>query len=132
MSLLFPHITDVVIFRMLLDLQGHQNEPVEKVKEYLDWALEEANFSVCSPSLESAWAAFAVSPNTFLGEICYYLARRADCPEHKDLLIKRGIRLIEASIETTRKLFFANLYANKKLNMFKSYAEDSHESSSLS
>lgn len=120
------------ISRMLLDLQGHQDEPVEKLCEYLGWALEEANFSVCSPSLENAWAAMAVSPNTFLGEICYYLAKRTECPEHKDLLIKYGIGLIEKSIEVTRTLPFANMYAIKKLNMLKSYAEDSHESSSIS
>lgn len=109
--------------RMLLDLQGHQDEPIERLDEYLGWALNKSNFSVCSVSLENAWAAMAVSPNTWLGEICYYLAKRSECSAHKESLIQHGLELIEKSIEVAQKLPYAVMYAKKKEDMLKSYAK---------
>lgn len=107
---------------MLLDLQEHQDQPVEKIDEYFEWALNEDTFSFCSPSFDKAWAAFAVSPSALLGEICYYLAKRSDCPKQQDELINNGMKMLETSVEITQKLICANVYANKKLIMLKDLA----------
>ena len=111
---------------MLLDLQGHQHEPIDHV-DYLQWVLSESIFSVCSPSYDKAWSAIAVSPNTWLGEICYYLAKRPECSTHRDQLIKTGLCLMEKAIESTDKLPFANQYAKKKMLVLKRFNEELNE-----
>lgn len=115
-----------ICFRTLLDLQGHQNQPVEKIDEYFEWALDEGIFSICPPSFDQAWAAIAVSPSTLLGEICHYLSERSACPTQRCKLINNGLKLMETSIEVTKKLPYANMYANKKLNMLRNQDKKLH------
>jgi hypothetical protein len=112
---------------MLLDLQGNQEEKIERIDEYLTWATDEAIFSVVYSGLENAWASFAVSPNTWLGEICYYLAKRPEGSKYRDQLIKNGLALIEKTVEVTQKLPFANMYAKKKLANMKCLEKQVHE-----
>lgn len=109
---------------MLLDLQGHQDEMIERIDEYLEWALNENNFSLCSDVLELAWAAISVSPKSLLGEICYYLAKRPEGSKHRDQLIKSGLTLLEKSVEASDKLPFANRYAKRKLEALKQFQKD--------
>lgn len=115
-SHLMTFLVSLYFTRMLLDLEGHQDDPIEMIDEYLEWASNESILSVCTASLENAWAAFAVAPNTWLGEICYYLAERPEpqCSKLKEFLVKQGIELIEKSIEATQKLPYAYMYAKKK------------------
>lgn len=112
---------------MLLDLQGHQDEQIEKIDEYLEWALNESNFSLCSAALENAWAGFCVSPNTLLGEICYYIAKRPEGLNHRAQLIRSGLSLVERTVEVMQ-LPFANMYARKKLDMLKRFEENCNTS----
>ena len=104
---------------MLLDLQGHQDEPIAKVNEYVKWASSEDIFGVSSVAYDKAWCAFSASPKTLLGEICYFLAKRPECSKEKHKLIDNGMKLVEASVKDTDKFLFANTYAKKRLDMLR-------------
>ncbi|KAL3780068.1 hypothetical protein HJC23_007317 [Cyclotella cryptica] len=114
----------LLFFSMLLDLQGRQDEQIERIDEYLEWALNESNFALCSDVLELAWAAISVSPNSLLGEICYYLARMPEGFKHRDQLIKSDLILSEKSVEASEKLPFANRYARRKLDVLQKFHKD--------
>lgn len=108
-----------IAFRMLLDLQGHQDEPIERIKDYLKWAMSDDIFSVSTSTYDRAWSAFSASPKTLLGEICYFLAKRPECSKERNKLIETGLKLVEASIKDTDNFLFANTYAKKRLDMLR-------------
>ena len=109
---------------MLLDLQGNQDRPVERIDEYFEWVSDEKNFTICSAFFESAWAAISVSPNVILGEVCYYLAKRSNDVEVRNRLIRNGSGVIAKAVAATESLPWANMHAKKKLQEMKSLAEE--------
>lgn len=101
---------------MLLDLQGHQDDKIEKIDEYTSWALDERNF-VLTPSQEVSWAAFSCSPLAIHSEICFFLSKRQIDVEKRNVLFTRAIELMTKSVSNTANLPYANSYAKAKLQL---------------
>merc|ERR1712194_852868 len=105
----------------LLDLQGKDNQDVEKIDEYMAWSLNEINLDEKLP-YEMTWASFSASPKAILGESFFSLAKRQEGTESRSRLIQGAASLMEQSVENTQDLPYANMHARKKLDAIKDFA----------
>mmetsp|Transcript_2209 Transcript_2209/g.4203 ORF Transcript_2209/g.4203 Transcript_2209/m.4203 type:complete len:551 (+) Transcript_2209:189-1841(+) len=108
----------------VLDLQGREDQDVEKIDEFTSWALDENNFEQKVASCELAWAAYSASPKALLGEICFSLAKRQEVIENKSHLLQKAISLMEQSVANTESMPYSNMYAKKKLDAMKNFQEE--------
>ena len=105
----------------MLELQGNEDQEIEKINEYVVWALEEEKFEQKLKSFETVWAAFSASPYAILGEICFSLAKRRECIESRDKLLQKAITLMEQSVASTENMPYSNTYAKKQLARMKTF-----------
>jgi len=108
----------------VLDLQGREDQDVEKIDEFTSWALDENNFEQKVASCELAWAAYSASPKALLGEICFSLAKRQEVIENKSHLLQKAISLMEQSVANTESMPYSNMYAKKKLDAMKNFQKE--------
>lgn len=110
---------------MVLDMQGNVDREIERIDEYLEWALDDSNYAL-NPVIEGAMGNFSATPLAMFAEVPYHLAKRMEIDlEKRKCLIRTAICVMEKSLENARKCIpYAETYAQEKLAAFRELAKE--------
>ncbi|KAL9178556.1 hypothetical protein ACHAXT_001894 [Thalassiosira profunda] len=108
----------------MLDLHVNEQQEINNLDELVAWAFDEKSFEQTLTSSDKTWASFSANPKAVTAEICFSLAKRRECLENRNRLLRKAIRLMEASVENTASLPYANMYAKRRLGAMKEYEKE--------
>lgn len=111
----------------MLDLQAREGQDQETIDGLALWALDKDKFEGQLKRIEPSTAPYAVSSTTFLGEICFELAKRQPVIEKRRALLQKARGLAEQSVSSTTNIPYANMYARKKLGELLTYLSEVDE-----
>ncbi|KAL9178549.1 hypothetical protein ACHAXT_001887 [Thalassiosira profunda] len=108
----------------MLDLHAKEDQEMDNLDELVAWAFDEKNFEQKLTPGDKVWASFSANPKAVTAEICFSLAKRRECLENRNRLLRKATGLMEASVDITASLPYANMYARRRLGAMKEYEKE--------